>query len=198
MQSRQGSHLDIAHYQGPNTPNFTSKGFDESSNAFKWRFKISSFIMILVSNLSRYFNDLVHIDTSCFYGQFSWLMVSNKYGTPDSREVSMTGLSNRSERVQSVPWRRWSRVSALEGFYRSGHGLRFSFSIYSSTTKGGIGGYFKDDRNFWAFSDPLPPPYWDLSLTVLIDHTYGAFVDPYPLPTAFVLKVCPLNNLVRF
>ena len=105
--------------------------------------------MILVSNLSRYFNDLVHIDLPVvFHGQFSRLMVSNKYGTPDSREVSMTGLSNRLERVQSVPWRRWSRVSALEGFYRSGHGLRFSFSIYSSTIKGGIGGYFKDDRNF--------------------------------------------------
>ena len=197
MQSRQGSHLDIAHYQGPNTPNFTSKGFDESSNAFKWRFKISSFIMILVSNLSRYFNDLVHIDLPVvFHGQFSRLMVSNKYGTPDSREVSMTGLSNRLERVQSVPWRRWSRVSALEGFYRSGHGLRFSFSIYSSTIKGGIGGYFKDDRNFWAFSDPFPPPYCVQSLTVLIDHTHGDFGDLSPLPLC--LKYAPLTNLVRF
>ena len=29
----------------------------------------------------------------------------------------------------------------------------------SMTKHNDKGGYFKDDRNFWAFFDPLPPPY---------------------------------------
>ena len=42
------------------------------------------------------------------------------------------------------------------------------------------GGYFKDDRTFLAFFDPLPPPY--CVQTVHSDRTFGAFFDPSPPP----------------
>ena len=36
------------------------------------------------------------------------------------------------------------------------------------------GAYFNDDRNFWAFFDPLP--------TALSDRTFGVLFDPYSPP----------------
>ena len=58
------------------------------------------------------------------------------------------------------------------------------------------GGYFKDDRNFWPFFDPLPLPtaFRQYIVTALLQP----FLTPPPLPAAFILKVCPLkgsNNL---
>ena len=50
-----------------------------------------------------------------------------------------------------------------------------------------LGGYFKYDRNFWAFFDPLPT-----ALRQDDDRTFGAFFDPSPLRS--YLKYAPLCN----
>ena len=51
--------------------------------------------------------------------------------------------------------------------------------------------HFKDDCNYWAFFDPLPTAFRQYIVTALLESC----LTPTPLPTAFVLKVCPLNEM---